>query len=61
MRFVKRRGPAARNTVKSSECIIIFDSATRNWRERVKALKASQEAGQSKDDEMLSKQEPDRS
>jgi hypothetical protein len=57
MRFVKRRDPAARPTVKP-EGIIIFQSATRNWRERVKALKAAQEAEQIKDESAMSR--PDR-
>ncbi len=57
MRFVKRRDPAARPTIKP-QGIIIFQGATRNWRERVKALKAAQEAEQGKEDAFLTK--PDR-
>jgi hypothetical protein len=40
------------------EGVIIFRSSSRNWRDRVKALKAAQEAEQGKDDGALSK--PDR-
>lgn len=49
MRFVKRRDPAVRPVAKP-DGVIIFQTTTHNWRERVKALKAAQEAGQAKDD-----------
>jgi hypothetical protein len=54
MRFVKRRDPAARPAAKP-EGVIVFQSTTRNWRERVKALKAAQEAEQVKEDGALAK------
>jgi len=57
MRFVKRRDPAARPAAKP-EGVIIFQTTTRNWRERVKALKAAQEAEPVKDEGGLAK--PDR-
>ncbi len=57
MRFVKRRDPAARPAVKP-DGVIIFQTTTRNWRERVKALKAAQDAEQGKDEMALAK--PDR-
>jgi hypothetical protein len=57
MRFVKRRDPTVRLAAKP-EGVIIFQSSSRNWRDRVKALKAAQEAEQGKDDGALSK--PDR-
>ena len=55
MRFVKRRDPMARPAIKP-EGVIIFQGTTRNWRDRVKALKAAQDAEQIKDD-ILAKQE----
>jgi hypothetical protein len=58
MRFVKRRDPASRPTIKP-EGIIIFQSTTRNWRERVKALKAAQDADQGREEPIPPK--PDRS
>ena len=54
MRFVKRRDPACRRAVKP-EGTIIFHTATGDWRQRVKALKAAQETEQSKEDSSLSK------
>jgi hypothetical protein len=60
MRFVKRRNPATRPAVKTAS-LIVFRNATQNWRERIKALKAAQEAQDSencKGDTMLAK--PDR-
>ncbi len=56
MRFVKRRDPTARPAIKT-DGIILFDHATRDWRERVKALKAAQQAEQGKDEGTLSKQD----
>jgi hypothetical protein len=48
MRFVKRRDPATRPTVKP-QGVIIFHTATANWRDRVRALTAAQAAEQNKD------------
>ena len=56
MRFVKRRNPTSRPAVKP-EGVIVFQSTTRNWRERVRALKAAQEAEQHKDEGPLFKQD----
>jgi len=57
MRFVKRRDPATRPAAKP-EGVIIFHNNTRNWRERVRAMKAAQEAEPVKEDAILAK--PDR-
>ncbi len=56
MRFARRRDPSARPAAKP-EGIIIFQTPTRDWRERLKALKAAQEASQGKDENGLPKQE----
>jgi hypothetical protein len=56
MRFVKRRDPSARLPIKP-EGNNLFDHATRDWRERLRALNAAQQAEQSKDDGSLSKQD----
>jgi hypothetical protein len=45
----------ARPAVKP-EGVIIFQGSTRNWRDRVKALKAAQDAEQNKDG-ILTKQD----
>jgi hypothetical protein len=49
MRFVKRRDPASRPANKPEGIIIFQGAAARNWRERVRALKAAQDAEQLKD------------
>jgi len=56
MRLGRRRDPQARPAAKP-EHIIIFQSSLRNWRDRVKALKAAQDAGQAKDDAGPQRQE----
>jgi hypothetical protein len=55
MRFAKRRDPSCRRTIKP-DTTIIFDTATGNWRERLKALKAAQQSESSRDG-LPSKQE----
>jgi hypothetical protein len=55
MRFVKRRDPACRPAIKPA-AIILLDGATRAWRDRVKALKAAQDADQNKEDTGIVKQ-----
>jgi len=49
MRLGKRRGHVARPSAKP-ETLIVFQSSLRNWRDRVKDLKAAQDAGKGKDD-----------
>jgi hypothetical protein len=56
MRIMKRREPSARPAVKP-ENLIVFQDATKNWRERVKALKAAQAAEQCKPDTEVFKPE----
>jgi len=55
MRFVKRRDPSARPT-KPEGVIIFYNATMRNWRERVKALKAAQEAEHGKPESSLFKE-----
>jgi len=49
MRLGKRRGQLNR-PVGKPDTILIFQNSLRNWRDRVKALKAAQDAGQGKED-----------
>ena len=49
MRFTKRRDHATRPATKT-DGIILFQNNSQNWRERVKALKAAQNADQTKSD-----------
>jgi len=47
LRFVKRRNPALRPPIRP-DGIILLEGATRNWRERLKALKEAQEIEESR-------------
>jgi hypothetical protein len=55
MRFAKRRDPS-RRAIKP-DTTIIFEPTAGNWRERLKALKAAQQAEQVRDGCVPSKQE----
>ena len=49
LRFVKRRNPALRPPARP-DGIILLEGATRNWRERLKALQEAQEIEENRPD-----------
>jgi hypothetical protein len=48
MLHLRRRNPASRPTIKPQQGVIMFQMDTRNWRDRVRALKAQQDVERGK-------------